>query len=134
MPRATSSAIGFFFVLGAILFAPVPGSAQQTAPISEADLAVIHPRAIGPAVTGGRITDVDVDPTDPSIVYVATASGGLWKSTNRTHQWTNVFADQPVATFGAVTLAPSNSSIIYAGTGEQNNRNSTSWGLSLIHI
>lgn len=113
-----------------------PARAQQTATppeaapaaISAADLAAIYPRSIGPAVTGGRITDVDVDPRDPSVVYVATASGGLWKSTNRTQQWTNVFADQPVATFGAVTLAPSNPDILYAGTGEQNNRNSTSWG------
>ena len=110
------------------MLAPVHGSAQQAAAISEADLAAIYPRSIGPAVTGGRVTDVDVDPTNSSIVYVATASGGLWKSTNRTHQWTNMFSDQPVATFGAVTLAPSDPKVIYAGTGEQNNRNSTSWG------
>ncbi len=95
MPRATTnSAIKFLLAIGAMLLAPVPGSAQQAAAISEDDLATIHPRVIGPAVTGGRITDVDVDPTDPSIVYVATAAGGLWKSTNRTQQWTNVFADQ----------------------------------------
>ncbi|TFH65736.1 MAG: hypothetical protein E4G90_05760, partial [Gemmatimonadales bacterium] len=129
MPRSFASpAFSLLLALGATLFTMTPGSSQQVVPISEADLAAIHPRVIGPAVTGGRITDVDVDPSDPSIVYVATASGGLWKSTNRTHQWTNVFADQPVATFGAVTLAPSNPKVIYAGTGEQNNRNSTSWG------
>lgn len=115
---------------------PVRGMAQQrtttsggaTAAISAEDLAALYPRSIGPAVTGGRVTDVDVDPTDASIVYVATASGGLWKSTNRTQQWQDIFAGQPVATFGAVTLAPSNPLVIYAGTGEQNNRNSTSWG------
>jgi len=129
MPRSIASpAVSLLLAISASLLTLAPGSAQQTAAISEADLAAIHPRVIGPAVTGGRITDVDVDPSDPSIVYVATAAGGLWKSTNRTHQWTNVFADQPVSTFGAVTLAPSNPMVLYAGTGEPNNRNSTSWG------
>ncbi len=129
MPRNFAApAFSFLLALGGTFFTLAPGSGQQAVPISEAELAGIHPRVIGPAVTGGRITDVDVDPSDPSIVYVATAAGGLWKSTNRTHEWTNVFADQPVSTFGAVTLAPSNPNVLYAGTGEPNNRNSTSWG------
>jgi photosystem II stability/assembly factor-like uncharacterized protein len=133
MPRIfTKQTFPLLLALTATFLVLAPAAAQQAAPeaatITEADLAAIHPRVIGPAVTGGRITDVDVDPTDMSTVYVATAAGGLWKSTTRTHQWTNIFADQPVATFGAVTLAPSNPQIIYAGTGEPNNRNSTSWG------
>ena len=129
MPRRlTPRALHLVLALGAVLLTAAPAAAQQAAPITAADLAAIHPRAIGPAVTGGRITDVDVDPTDPSTVYVATAAGGLWKSTNRTHDWVNVFADQPVSTFGAVSIAPSNPDILYAGTGEHNNRNSTSWG------
>ncbi|MFQ5606003.1 MAG: hypothetical protein ACE5HS_22250 [bacterium] len=85
-------------------------------------------RCIGPAVTGGRIHDVEALPQDPSTLYVATASGGLWKSTNKGTTWKPIFDDQPVSTFGDVAIAPSNPDIIWAGTGEENNRQSTSWG------
>jgi photosystem II stability/assembly factor-like uncharacterized protein len=85
-------------------------------------------RSIGPAVMGGRVHDIEAVPGNPAIVYVATASGGLWKSVNKGTTWTPIFDDQPVSTFGDVALAPSNPEIVWAGTGEQNNRQSTSWG------
>ncbi len=101
-------------------------SAQRA--ITEAELSAFAPRAIGPAVTGGRIHDVEALPQDPSTIYVATASGGLWKSTNRGHTWTDLWTHMPVSTFGDVAIAPTNSDVVYAGTGEQQNRQSTSWG------
>ncbi|MEZ4416283.1 MAG: hypothetical protein R3E10_11110 [Gemmatimonadota bacterium] len=106
------------------------GSAPLLAqtPISSADLADLRPRSIGPATTGGRVHDIEAVPDDPSTLYVAAASGGLWKSTNRAHTWVNVFDTMAVSTFGDVALAPSNPDIVYAGTGEQNNRQSSSWG------
>jgi photosystem II stability/assembly factor-like uncharacterized protein len=85
-------------------------------------------RSVGPAVMGGRIHDVEALPHDPATIFVATASGGLWKSTNKGTTWTPIFDDQPVSTFGDVAIAPSNPEIVWAGTGEQNNRQSTSWG------
>ncbi len=85
-------------------------------------------RSIGPAVTGGRIHDVEALPDDPSTIYLATASGGIWKSTNKGTTWTPIFENQAVSTFGDIGIAPSNPNIVYAGTGEQNNRQSTSWG------
>ncbi|MGH7554394.1 MAG: WD40/YVTN/BNR-like repeat-containing protein, partial [Longimicrobiales bacterium] len=88
----------------------------------------LHARSIGPAVAGGRIHDIEVQQDDASTLFVASASGGLWKSTNRGTMWRNVFADQPVSTFGDVAIAPSNPQIVWAGTGEQNNRQSSSWG------
>ena len=103
-------------------------SVAQTAPINEDLLATFRPRSIGPAVTSGRIHDVEALPNDPSTIFLASASGGLWKTTNRGHTWRNVFADKDVSTFGDVAIAPSNPSIMYAGTGEQNNRQSSSWG------
>lgn len=116
--------------LGGLLLAfSLPLSvAAQSAPISEAQLEVFRPRAIGPAVTGGRVHDVEALPDDPSVLWVATASGGLWRSLNRGHNWVNVFEDMEVNTFGDVALAPSDPRVVYAGTGEQNNRQSTSWG------
>ena len=85
-------------------------------------------RSIGPAGMGGRIHDIEGVPANPAVLYVATASGGLWKSVNKGTTWTPIFDDQPVSTFGDVALAPSNPEIVWAGTGEQNNRQSTSWG------
>ena len=103
-----------------------PLTAQQA--ITEAELAAFQPRHVGPAVTGGRIHDVEALPYDPSTIYVATASGGLWKSVNRGITWTNLWEHMPVSTFGDLAIAPSNPDILYAGTGEQQNRQSTSWG------
>jgi photosystem II stability/assembly factor-like uncharacterized protein len=102
--------------------------ARGQTPIETRDMATFRPRIIGPAVTGGRVHDIEAVPSNPSILYVASASGGLWKSTNRGHTWTAVFDTMAVSTFGDVALAPSNPEIVYAGTGEQNNRQSTSWG------
>ena len=106
----------------------LPLVGAQNAVISESDLSTFKPRLIGPAVTGGRIHNLAVLPGNPSVIFVASASGGLWKTTNRGHTWRNTFADQTVSTFGDVAIAPSNTDIVYAGTGEQNNRQSTSWG------
>jgi len=114
-------------VLIALGFAPGSSVAQQ-APLTADLLRGLRFREIGPAVTGGRIHDVEALPNDPSTIYVATASGGLWKTINNGTTWTPIFDDQPVSTFGDVAIAPSNPNIVWAGTGEQNNRQSTSWG------
>jgi photosystem II stability/assembly factor-like uncharacterized protein len=105
-----------------------PARAQQPAPISTEALSNLTFRSIGPAVTGGRIHDVEARPGDPSTIYAATASGGLWKTTNKGTTWQPLFDDQPVSTFGDVALAPSNRRVVWAGTGEQNNRQSSAWG------
>ncbi|MEX0837844.1 MAG: hypothetical protein WD101_05880 [Gemmatimonadota bacterium] len=106
----------------------VPATGQAQVALTESHLEAFHPRVIGPAVTGGRVHDVESVPEDPDMLWVATASGGLWKSENRGQTWVNTFADMPVSTFGDVALAPSNPDIVYAGTGEENNRQSTSYG------
>ena len=103
-------------------------SAQQAAPLTPTVLQELHFREIGPAVTGGRIHDVEALPGDPSTIYVATASGGLWKTVNNGTTWQSIFDHQPVSTFGDIAIAPSNPDVIWAGTGEQNNRQSSSWG------
>jgi photosystem II stability/assembly factor-like uncharacterized protein len=108
--------------------AALPGPARAQTAITTDDMRAFYPRSIGPAVTGGRVHDIEAIPTDPSTIYVAAASGGLWKTTNRGQTWTNVFDTMAVSTFGDVALAPSNPEIVYAGTGEQNNRQSTSYG------
>jgi len=110
------------------LAAPQIAAAQSTS-MSTDQLGFFTAREIGPAVTGGRIHDVEALPDDPSTIYVASASGGLWKTSNRGQTWANISDGWfNVSTFGDVAIAPSDPNIIYAGTGEQQNRQSTSWG------
>ncbi len=108
----------------ALSFLPAVARAQASpGPFRELDL-----RAIGPAVMGGRIHDVQALPGDPSTVYVASATGGLWKSTNHGTTWTPIFDHEGTSTFGVIAIAPSDPDVLWAGTGEQNNRQSSSWG------
>ena len=88
-------------------------------------------RSIGPAATGGRVDDFAVArvPGAPDAIYVATASGGVFKSTNQGTSWTPVFDGvDAMMSIGDVAVAPSNPSVVWAGTGEANNRQSSSWG------
>ena len=85
-------------------------------------------REIGPAAMGGRIDDFAVVESNPDIIYVGTASGGVFKTTNGGTTWDAVFDDQPTSTIGDVTVAPSDPSIVWVGSGEANNRQSSSWG------
>jgi photosystem II stability/assembly factor-like uncharacterized protein len=94
----------------------------------EAALKNLKFREIGPAAMGGRVDDFAVVESDPRIIYVATASGGIFKTVNAGVTWEPVFDDQVVSTIGDIALAPSDPSILWAGTGEPNNRQSSSWG------
>ncbi len=85
-------------------------------------------RSIGPAIMGGRIADVEGIPGDPNVVYVASASGGLWKTTNGGIRWTPIFERQGTISIGDIALAPSNPEVVWVGTGESNVRNSVSFG------
>jgi len=85
-------------------------------------------REIGPAVMGGRIDDFAVVESNPNIVFVGVASGGLWKTTNNGTTWQAVFDKEGVSTIGDVAIAPSDPSVVWVGTGEPNNRQSSSWG------
>jgi len=85
-------------------------------------------RSVGPANMGGRIVDLAIHPTDSRVWWVATASGGLLKTVNGGVTWEHQFDDQRTVALGDVTVAPSNPDIVWVGTGENNPRNSVSWG------
>src|SRR4051812_13311662 len=88
-------------------------------------------RAIGPAATGGRVSDIAVaqTPGRPSEIYVGAASGGIFKSINEGVSWTPIFDRAGgMMSIGALAIAPSNTAVVWAGTGEANNRQSSSWG------
>jgi photosystem II stability/assembly factor-like uncharacterized protein len=85
-------------------------------------------RAIGPANLGGRVDDIEAVESDPAVVYVGMATGGVWKSTNGGTTWIPVFDGQPVQTIGDIAIARSNPNIVWVGTGEANTRQSTTYG------
>jgi photosystem II stability/assembly factor-like uncharacterized protein len=89
-------------------------------------------RNIGPAVMGGRIDDFAVVESDPDTVYAATASGGIWKTTNGGTTWTPIFEHETTSSIGAIAVAQSSPDTIWVGTGEANNRQSASWGYGVF--
>ncbi len=89
------------------------------------------PRSIGPGGMSGRVTAIDVVTSNPDIMYVGTASGGLWKSTSGGIKWAPIFEKEITASIGAVAIQQSNPSVIWVGTGEGNPRNSLNGGYGI---
>jgi photosystem II stability/assembly factor-like uncharacterized protein len=85
-------------------------------------------RSIGPANMGGRIDDIAVVENNPSTFYVGAATGGVWKTTNNGTTFEPIFDGQGSTSIGDIAIAPSDPSIVWVGTGEPNNRQSSSWG------
>ena len=124
----------------AIAFLPSRPQAQGQAPaaqpapppvINQSDDPLLRGfrfRSIGPASMGGRIDDIAVSETDPNIIYLGYAVGGVWKTTNNGTTWGPIFDEYPVSSIGDIEIAPSNPNIVYVGTGEPNNRQTSSFG------
>ena len=88
----------------------------------------IQLRSIGPALTTGRVVDVEIDPSNPSVWYVASAFGGLWKTTNRGISFSPVFDDNGTFTLCCVAIDPKDSNVLWLGTGENNSQRSAHFG------
>ncbi len=111
-----------------MLFASITLFAQD---ISMDLLKNMAPRNIGPGGMSGRVTAIDVVQSNPDIMYVGTASGGLWKSTSGGIKWKPVFEKELTSSIGAISIQQSNPSVIWAGTGEGNPRNSLNGGFGI---
>ena len=121
--RALSSGLFAFAAAFALSSSP---DARQRPSISLDNIAWRH---IGPAAYGGRIDDVEAVATNPAVIFVGAASGGIFKSVNNGVTWRPVFdKDGTSLSIGDLAIAPSDPNVIWAGTGEPNNRQSSSWG------
>src|SRR5512140_2944915 len=88
----------------------------------------LHFRSIGPASMSGRIADLAVYEANPAIYYVGAAHGGVWKTINNGTTFEAQFQNLGLMSIGDVTVSQSNPDLVWVGTGESNNRQSTSWG------
>ena len=114
----------------------------RTVPSTTIPLNTTSWTALGPApasITGtrnsGRTTAIVADPTDPNIVYIGAASGGVWKTTNANSSpptWTPLTDGQAALTTGDIALAPSNPSVVYVATGEPDNSGDSYYGRGVL--
>ena len=103
------------------------GLAAQTAPPAS-PFDGVRFREIGPATPSGRIDDLAVLESNPSVFYVAAATAGVWKTTNHGTTFAQVFDSPTTSSIGDIAIAPNDANLIWVGTGENNNRQSSSWG------
>ena len=110
------------------LLAAAPALFAQT-PAQVASVAnALEWREVGPTIVGGRISDLAVVESDPSVFYVGTATGGIWKTENAGITFASIFDNEVTSSVGDVTVAPSNANVVWVGTGEPQNRQSSPWG------
>ncbi len=105
-----------------------PAADTSAVSVPAANLKIFKARSIGPALMGGRVSDIALDPANPDGIWVGLATGGVLKSVNNGGTFEAVFEKEPVASIGAVAVAPSDPKTIWVGTGEANDRNSSGWG------
>jgi photosystem II stability/assembly factor-like uncharacterized protein len=109
-------------LIAASLSAQVPDSAT---------IASFRWRSIGPVNMAGRITDVEGDPHNSKVFYVAGATGGVWKTVNAGTTFVPLWDHMPISSMGDLAIAPSDSKIVWAGTGEEDSRNSAAPGFGI---
>ncbi len=120
--------LAFFVLAGLTPLASVgsaPLAGQTTMQQAAQALAL---REVGPAVAGGRISDIEVDPFDSSTWFIGVGSGGVWKTTNAGVTFTPVFDDQPTYSIGDIAIDPTRPDVVWVGTGENVSGRHVGWG------
>ena len=127
-PVLAATLLGFSVTAGGQ--APASPPPASPAPATAPDpLAGLSFRNIGPSTMGGRIDDLAVLESNPAVFYVGAATGGLWRTTNNGTTWDVLFDDlEDVVSIGDVAIAPNDANTVWVGSGENNNRQSGSWG------
>ncbi len=139
--RRVHSTLCLSVIVAGVLALPASpvGAQQRGAAALPADSAMLNAsanpllasfrfRSIGPASMGGRVDDIAVSESDPSVIYIGYAVGGVFKSDNAGTTFEPVFQRYSSASIGDIAIHPTNPDIVYVGTGEPNNRQSSSFG------
>ncbi|UCG89005.1 MAG: hypothetical protein JSW71_10895 [Gemmatimonadota bacterium] len=125
MCRLTSSTVGPVL---ATMVALATSGALNAQNLTHETLANLRFRTIGPATMSGRIVDIAVVEANTYTFYVASATGGVWKTTNNGITFTPVFEREGTHSVGAIAVHQVDTNIVWVGTGERANRQSSSWG------
>ncbi|MBI4878748.1 MAG: glycosyl hydrolase [Planctomycetes bacterium] len=137
MVTRESAAARVLLLLGALFLAPaaLQGAAQESVAeekkedlLSSATFSALKLRALGPALSSGRVGDFAVDPERPARCFAAVCSGGVWKTENAGTTWQPVFDEQGSYSIGCVALDPQNPNVVWVGTGENNSQRSVGFG------
>src|ERR671933_569500 len=104
------------------------GGAASDEPINAQTFSGPRARLIGPVFISGRISQIAIFPDSNSHYLIAEASGGVWLTHNNGTTWTPVFDNQGSYSIGTIAIDPKNPSIVWVGTGENNNQRSVSYG------
>lgn len=144
-PSACTPRFAALVCVSLILILAGPSWAQPPGPLSPANWTAIGPAPLdtspldtiyapppNTSKVSGRITGIAADPTNPLIIYVATAGGGVWKTSDGGNTWTPLTDMQQTLSMGAISVAPSKPSVVYAGTGEANNALDSHYGLGIL--
>ncbi|MEL6674192.1 MAG: glycosyl hydrolase [Bacteroidota bacterium] len=108
--------------------APAATEEKKKDPWKSGTFSAMKFRNVGPALTSGRISDFAINPQNPSEYYVATSSGGVWKTTNSGNTYQPIFDGQSSYSIGVVEMAPTNPYTVWVGTGENNGQRSIAYG------
>jgi photosystem II stability/assembly factor-like uncharacterized protein len=121
-----------FRIVASLILASISPSLAQDNPqphqLTDVLFKNLKVRNIGPAVMGGRVSDIAIDPRNPALFYVGLATGGLFKSGDNGVSFDPIFDKESAQSIGAVAIASSDSDVLWVGTGEPNDRNSSGWG------
>ena len=121
--------LAFTFLLIGLQFTQAQKTNKEDKqPLDTINIDGIKWRSIGPSLTSGRISDIAVNPNNPFEYYVASSSGGVWKTINSGINYVPIFDKQGSYSIGCITIDPNNSNVIWVGTGENNNQRSVSYG------
>jgi len=104
------------------------GSKEEKSALEAISISGLKWRNVGPALTSGRISDFAFNPDNPFEYYVATSSGGVWKTVNSGVTYDPIFDSQGSYSIGCITMDPNNHNVIWVGTGENNNQRSVAYG------
>ncbi len=117
-------------ILGGVLTLFLTGltpSTKAAGPVDAATYSGLRWRSIGP-FRSGRVNGVTGVPGQPSVFYMGSVGGGVWKTANAGRTWFPIFDSQPIGSIGAIAVAPSKTDVVYVGTGEADMRSQISYG------
>ncbi|MDP3150561.1 MAG: glycosyl hydrolase [Ignavibacteria bacterium] len=123
-----SFAVSILFFTSTSLFSQKSSTKAEPDSLKKISLSGLQFRNIGPAITGGRVRHIKVNPQNKSEYYIASGSGSLWKTVNRGITFSPSFENQNTYAIGAVEIDPTNPNILWVGTGENSNHNNSGYG------